>query len=46
MFLLPCVSLVVTQGSDGKQANTHPSLPEFPFQDPRATGQALSGILH
>lgn len=42
MFPLPCVFVVVTQGSDGKQANTHTSLLGFPFQDPRGTGQALS----
>lgn len=46
MLLLPYVSLLVTKGSDRKQASTRPILLGFPFQDPRGTGQAPSGFLH
>lgn len=46
MSLFPCVSLVITEGTDGKQANIHTSLLRLLFQDPRVTGQAPGGILH
>lgn len=44
MFLVRLISLVVTQGRDGKQANTCPNLLRLPFQDPRATGQFLAAL--
>lgn len=44
MFLVQHISLVVTQGRDGKQTNTCPNLLRLPLQDPRARGQFLAAL--